>query len=212
MRTTSIFLTLAPALACAALLASDLGAQDRAGSIYQPDAGPRSIIGSKTAFRRGDIVTVVIKESQSLKNEEATDLSRGSSLDYQLTAFDIKPNAFSTLPRVGAESTDTFNGTANYAKKGAFEARLASVVVDVLPNGNMIVNGRREIRIDKETKLIEFSGIVRRYDIANDNTVQSELVANAEIRYRGNGPMTDSTQRYGLGGFIHRWLGWLWPF
>ncbi|MEO6708637.1 MAG: flagellar basal body L-ring protein FlgH [Planctomycetota bacterium] len=197
---------------CASLFAADLGAQDRAGSIYRPDSGPRSIIGSKIAFRRGDIVTVVIKESQSVQNQEASDLSRGTTLDYGLSAFDIRPTMFSTLPRIGADSSETFAGSANYAKKGAFEARLASIVVDVLPNGNMVVSGRREIRIDKETKLIEFSGIVRRYDIANDNTVQSELVANAEIRYRGQGPLTDSTQRYGLGGFIHRWFGWLWPF
>lgn len=196
----------------ALLLAPGLFAQDRPGSIYHPDAGPRSIIGSKTAFRRGDIVTVVISESQSLTNKEATDLSRGTNLDYSLNVFDIKPNMFSTLPRVSADSSDTFNGTANYEKKGAFEARLASIVVDVLPNGNMVVNGRREIRIDNETKLIEFSGIVRRFDVANDNTVQSELVANAEIRYRGQGPLTDSTSRYGLGGWVHRWLGWLWPF
>jgi len=197
---------------CASLFATDLGAQDRSGSIYRPDSGPRSIIGSKIAFRRGDIVTVVIKESQSVQNQEASDLSRGTTLDYGLSAFDIRPTMFSTLPRIGADSSETFAGSANYAKKGAFEARLASIVVDVLPNGNMVVSGRREIRIDKETKLIEFSGIVRRFDIANDNTVQSELVANAEIRYRGQGPLTDSTQRYGLGGFIHRWFGWLWPF
>ena len=197
---------------CATLFAATLSAQDRAGSIYRPDSGPRSIIGSKIAFRRGDIVTVIIKESQSVQNQEASDLSRGTTLDYGLSAFDIKPDMFSTLPRIGADSSETFNGSANYAKKGAFEARLASIVVDVLPNGNMVVSGRREIRIDKETKLIEFSGIVRRYDIANDNTVQSELVANAEIRYRGNGPLTDATQRYGLGAVVHRWIGWLWPF
>ena len=195
-----------------ALLAANLFAQDRAGSIYHPDAGPRSIIGSKIAFRKGDIVTVVIKENQNVQNQETSDLKRGTTLDYGLSAFDIKPNMFSTLPRVGADSSESFAGSANYQKKGAFEARLASIVVDVLPNGNMVVNGRREIRIDKETKLIEFSGIVRRFDIANDNTVQSELVANAAIRYRGQGPLTDSGQRYGLGGFIHRWFGWLWPF
>lgn len=197
---------------CAAFFAVNLSAQDRAGSIYRPDSGPRSIISSKIAFRRGDIVTVVIKENQSVQNQEASDLKRGTNLDYGLTAFDIKPNMFSTLPRVTADSSESFAGSANYAKKGAFEARLASVVVDVLPNGNMVVNGRREIRIDQETKLIEFSGIVRRYDIANDNTVQSELVANAEVRYRGKGPLTDSTGRYGLGGFFHRFFGWLWPF
>jgi flagellar L-ring protein precursor FlgH len=195
-----------------ALLAPCLSAQDRPGSIYRPDLGPRGIIGSKTAFRRGDIVTVVINESQSLKNEEATDLSRATGLDYRLNVFDLNPATFNTMPRVAADSTDTFNGTAGYAKRGDFDARLASIVVDVLPNGNLVVNGRREIRIDNETKLIEFSGIVRRVDIANDNTVESELVANAEIRYRGQGPLTNSTQRYGVGGFVHKWLGWLWPF
>ena len=199
-------------LGLAALLAPVLHAQDRAGSIYQPDQGPHSIIASKTAFRRGDIVTVVISEAQKMTNEEASDLSRGTNLNYRLSVFDIKSNTFSTLPKVAADSSDSFAGSANYQKKGAFEARLASVVVDVLPNGNMVVNGRREIRIDKETKLIEFSGIVRRYDIANDNTVQSELVANAEISYRGQGPLTDSTGRYGFGGTVHRWIAWLWPF
>jgi flagellar L-ring protein precursor FlgH len=193
-------------------LASSLNAQDRPGSIYQPDIGPHSIIGAKTAFRRGDILTVVIQESQSVNNAEATDLSRSTNLNYRLNVFDIDPNAFDPLPKIAADSSDSMSGSANYQKKGAFQARLASVVVDVLPNGNMIVNGRREIRIDKETKLIEFSGIVRRYDITNENTVQSELVANAEIRYRGQGPMTDSTERYGIGGAIHRWIGWLWPF
>lgn len=199
-------------LALVTLLVPCLDAQDRAGSIYRPDQGPRAIIGSKTALRRGDIVTVVINESQTLKNEEATDLSRATGLDYRLNVFDLNPATFNTLPRVAADSTDTFNGTANYAKRGTFDARLAAIVVDVLPNGNMVVNGRREIRIDKETKLIEFSGIVRRVDIASDNTIESELVANAEIRYRGEGPMTNSTQRYGVGGFVHKWLGWLWPF
>lgn len=200
------------AAAAVVLLSSALGAQDRAGSIYKPDLGPRGIIASKTAFRRGDIVTVVIAEQQSLSNEEASDLSRGTNLNYRLNVWDIKPNMFSVLPKAAADSTESFSGSVNYAKKGAFEARLASVVVDVLPNGNMVVNGRREIRIDRETKLIEFSGIVRRYDIANDNTVQSELVANAEIRYLGNGPLTDSTQRYGLGATVHRWIAWIWPF
>ena len=194
------------------LLASSLGAQDRAGSIYQPDQGPQSIIGAKTAFRRGDIVTVVIQENQSVTNAEASDLSRGTNLNYRLNVFDINPSTFDPLPKVAADSADSVSGSANIQKKGAFEARLASVVVDVLPNGNMIVNGRREIRVDQETKLIEFSGIVRRYDITNENTIQSELVANAEIRYRGDGPLTDATERYGLGGVVHRWIGWLWPF
>jgi len=67
-------------------------------------------------------------------------------------------------------------------------------------------------RIDKETKLIEFSGIMRRYDITADNSISSELVANAKVSYVGNGPLTDSTNRKGLGALIHGAIAWVWPF
>lgn len=187
-------------------------AQDRPGSIYRPDRGPSSAIQDKVATRVGDLVTVVISETQNVKNEESTDLSRATNLNYKLNLFDIKPNAFSTLPKVDADSTDGFVGSGSYQKAGAFNARLAAVVVDVLPNGNMVISGRREIHIDQETKLIEFNGIVRRYDVRADNTIASELVANAQITYKGSGPLTDSTNRFGLGGVIHRAIQWIWPF
>jgi flagellar L-ring protein precursor FlgH len=119
---------------------------------------------------------------------------------------------FNPLPAIDADSTDNFIGSAKYQKTGAFTARLAAIVVDTLPNGNMVISGRREIRVDNETKLIEFTGIVRRFDIRADNTIQSELVANAEILYRGQGPLTKSTNRQGLGSVIHDAIAWLWPF
>ena len=68
------------------------------------------------------------------------------------------------------------------------------------------------MKIDNEIKVIEFSGIVRRFDIAPDNTVQSEFVANAKVHYTGTGPLTNSTNRSGIGGWIHDAISWLWPF
>lgn len=193
-------------------LASSAAAQARRGSIYDPDHGPFGLVANKTASRLGDLVTVVISESQDVKNEESSDLSKATDLRYALENFDIKPNAFSVLPAIEASSDDTFKGTANYKKKGTFTARLTAVVVDTLPNGNLVVNGRREIRIDQEVKVIEFSGVVRRYDIQPDNTITSELVANAKVAYTGTGPLTNSTNRRGLGGWIHDAISWIWPF
>jgi flagellar L-ring protein precursor FlgH len=187
-------------------------AQQRAGSIYNPDQGPFILVGNKTARRIGDLVTIVISENQDLKNEERSDLAKGSSLDYALSSFNVKPNAFGILPGIESAGTDTFTGTANYEKKGTFTARLTAVVIDSLPNGNLVVSGRREIHIDKEVKVLEFSGVLRRYDIAADNTVESELVANAVVRYAGSGPLTRSTNRVGLGGWLHDAITWLWPF
>jgi len=204
-RLTSIALI----VACSA---SATHAQARRGSIYDPSAGPVGLIANKTAMKMGDLVTISISEQQDLKNEESSDLKKGTTLDYQLTNFDIKPNAFTTLPRVAGKSDDQFTGTANYSKKGTFQARVTAVVVDVLPNGNLVVNGRREIKIDKETKLIEFSGIIRRYDIKSDNTVESELVANAKVAYTGTGPLTNSTNRTGVGAWVHDAISWVWPF
>ncbi len=196
----------------ATLVGGEAGAQVRRGSIYAVSQGPISPIASKIAYKVGDLVTIIVSETQDLKNEESSDIAKKSSVDWQLRNFDVKPNAFSTLPRLGASSDDQFNGAANYTKKGKFTARLTATVVDVLPNGNLVLQGRRQIRIDKETKFIEFGGIVRRYDLKGDNSVASELVANARVSYRGEGPLTNGTNRRGLGGIVHDTLDWLWPF
>jgi flagellar L-ring protein precursor FlgH len=186
--------------------------QGRRGSIYDPDQGPFGLVANKVGSRVGDLVTIVINESQDVKSEESSDLTKQTNLNYKLSNFDIKPNAFNPLPQIDASSDDGLKGTANYKKKGTFTARVTAVVVDVLPNGNLVVNGRREIRIDKETKLIEFSGIMRRYDISADNSIPSELVANAKVCYVGSGPLTEATNRTGLGSLIHSAISWVWPF
>jgi flagellar L-ring protein precursor FlgH len=210
MRTTVLRSLLVLGLFAAA--ARGAAAQTRPGSIYDPRNGPQSPIADKTARRPGDLLTVLIAETQGIKNEETSQLQRQTSLDYALTAFDIKPNAFNPLPTLGAQSQDDFNGRANYEKKGQFTARITVLVVDVLPNGNLVVQGRREIHIDRETKLIEFSGVVRRQDVKPDNTVTSELVADACISYAGEGALTEATNRGGLGAWIHSAIVWLWPF
>lgn len=193
-------------------LALPLAAQGRPGSIYDPGLGPINMIADKTARRPGDLITVLIIENQEIKNEETSQLRRATTLDYKLDSFDIKPSAFDPLPRIAASSQDDFNGTANVEKNGEFTARITAMVMDVLPNGNLVIKGRREIRIDSETKLIEFSGVVRRFDVRADNTVLSELVADARVSYTGEGQLTDTTSRRGLGSLIHRAIVWLWPF
>ena len=187
-------------------------AQARPGSIYNPDRGPQSMIGDKTARRPGDLLTVLIVESQDVANQEQSALKKETNLDYALDSFNVKPSAFNILPDITGKSTDELTGTANYQKKGSFQARITAIVMDVLPNGNLVISGRREIRVDQEIKVIEFSGIVRRYDVQPANTVESELVAEARVSYVGRGPLTNTTNRRGLGGWLHGAISWLWPF
>lgn len=198
-------------LAMAALTAVDSAAAQRRGSIYDPTRGPVSPIADKTAYRLGDLVTVLIRENQDLRNEERTDLAKDSTLNYQLLDFVGNPDSFTTIP-IRSQKSDTFGGATAVEKIGAFEARLTAMVIDVMPNGNMVIEGRREIQIDQERKVLEFRGVVRRFDVLRNNTVESELVADAYVSYTGTGPITNSNRRRGLSSWLYSAVDWIWPF
>lgn len=208
---TALRSTLLFVLVAAFALATPASAQRR-GSIYNPAGGPSSPIADKTAHRVGDLLTVLINENQDLRNEESTDLAKDSTLNYQLLDFAVKPDAFTTLPALRTQKSDSFGGAAAYEKSGEFTARLTAMVMDVMPNGNLVIEGRREIRIDEERKVLEFRGVVRRYDILRNNTVESELVADAFVSYTGTGPMARANKRRGLASWLYDALDWIWPF
>jgi len=201
-----------PLLVFAALLSVTASAQRRIGSIYDPNSGGPLALADKTAAQVGDLITVIINETQDVRNEERAAQSKGSSLNYSIANLDLKPDLFRTLPSLEATKADTFSGTANVEKRGNFTARLTAMVIDTLPNGNLVVQGRRELRIDGDVKLMEFSGVVRRFDVTRSNTVQSELVADARISYVGQGPGRRATERRGLAKWLHMAVDWIWPF
>lgn len=199
-------------IAALAALTASASAQRRLGTIYDPNSGGGVAIADKTAARVGDLVTVIISETQDVKNEEKSDQSKNSSLSYKLLDFNVRPETFATLPGLETTKADSFSGSANIEKKGTFNARVTAMVVDTLPNGNLVIQGRRELRIDGDVKLIEFSGVVRRFDVTRSNTVQSELVADARVSYIGHGPGRRATERRGLAKWLHSAVDWLWPF
>jgi flagellar L-ring protein precursor FlgH len=177
-------------------------------SLWNPDRPAPSLFADTTARAVGDVLTIVISESQIVKNKEDTEFSKSTSLDAALTNFDVFPNAFEPLPGVAGSSNREFTGEAKYDKEGRFETRLSVLVIDVQPNGNLVVEGRRRIVIDRETKCIRVTGIVRPYDVTVVNTVQSWQVANASVAYEGNGALTRTTNR----GFLGELLDFIWPF
>ena len=200
------------ALALLAASAPRAAAQVRPGSIYDVKRGPVGLVANKTARRPGDLITVLISETQDVTNEEITNLQKQTSLEKELVNFDILPDAFSTLPSINADSAQQFQGTATQNKRGAFQARLTAMVIDVLPNGNLVISGRREVRVDQDVKLIEFSGVVRKYDVTASNTIASELVADATVSYTTSGPIANTGRRRGVGAWFSNALDWLWPF
>jgi flagellar L-ring protein FlgH len=187
------------------LIAATLGFSQ---SLWNSDRPSPSLFSDTTARCAGDVLTIVISEKQLVKNKEDTTLNKETSLDAALTNFDIFPNAFNPLPAVAGHTDRKFDGEAKYDKEGNFETRLSVIVIDVQPNGNLVVEGRRRIVIDRETKCIRVTGIVRPYDVTTSNAVYSWQVANASVAYEGAGPLTRTTNR----GFLGELLDLVWPF
>jgi len=128
--------------------------------------------------------------------------------EYWLTSFDIKANAFDPLPNVVTETARDFEGKTDYNKEGSFKTSISVTVIDVMPNGNLVIEGKRNIFMDEEEKTIQITGLVRPIDVSPENTVTSDRVSEARVSYVGEGPNTQNTQR----NWFDEVLSWLWPF
>jgi len=191
-------------VACVVLLSSQVCAQ----SLWSPQRPMSPLFADTTARTVGDVLTVIISEKQTIKNKEDTELSKDSSINAALTDFNILENAFGILPTLAGNQSRDLQGRVQYDKEGTLQTRISVLVIDVMPNGNMLVEGRRRIVMDKETKTIRFTGIVRPFDVSTFNTVLSESVANAAIAYEGVGPLSATANR----GWLSELLDFVWPF
>lgn len=168
----------------------------------------RSAIADPIAMGPGDIVSIIVEERQQIANSEDASYSKDQNLAFVLEEFAITPDELRFLPQVSQSSERDWNGEASYNKDGRFEARIAAVVIDVQPNGNLLIEGRRRIQFDEEVKTMRVTGIVRPRDIASDNTVRSRNVANATLSYEGEGPLTRATNQ----GWLEVVIDFIWPF
>jgi len=203
--------------AAIALLA--LAAAAHADSLWRPAEGPAFSWFSDTKARRvGDIVTILISE----ESKATTDLKQSHSKDTQTTAVIEelrhlcginKPSEDATgddkgLPELDWKSSRKFDAEAKAESKEELELRVSAVVKEILPNGNLLIEGHREIRHDHDLRLVHISGIVRPTDVTAANTVLSEHIADARISYEGLGPAAGTKNK----GWGSRVIDWIWPF
>jgi len=196
-----------------------LGLVGQADSLWPKDreAEPRWFNDLK-ARRVGDVVTVLIKE----ESKATTDLSESHSKDTKATASveELRLLGLVNKPKVGAaddekglpkvdwKSSRTYDAKAKAESKEKLEVRVAAVVIEKLPNGNLVIEGRREIRHDRDVRYIHVCGIVRPADISADNTVLSERLANAKITYEAEGPSARTKNK----GWMAYLVDFIWPF
>lgn len=206
-RLAAVFAPLAAA-AAAALLAPAGSAQ----SLWRDDGRLANLVANNAARRVGDTLTVVIQEIANVQNKEQTKTDRTGSLRAALTNFDVAPDAFNLLPAFEASHSQQFDGKADQTKQNSFTTRIQVSVVDVLPNGNLVVVGRRTVRVDDETKTLELRGVVRAIDVTAQNTVLSEKVAEAYVGYVGEGQLTRAQTKGFIATFFDTLFHLVWPF
>jgi len=175
---------------------------------YSPNSlwrnGSRSFFKDQRAHQIGDLltVTVIINDKADFANE--TQRNRTSKEDSGITDFigskTIGNPAKSVLPGrlLTTDSTSQYDGKGTIQRQESLQTNVAAVVTQVLPNGNLVVEGKQEIRVNFEIRELIVAGIVRPEDIQSDNTIDSSKIAQARISYGGRGQIFDFQQpRYG---------------
>jgi len=195
----------------------------RANSLWR--TGARSFFKDQRASKIGDILTVNIAISDSAQIGNTTARARTTAENAGLTnAFGLEEalrnvlfgnapigdeepesagrtaarNAFSPSSLIDADATSSYNGTGSVNRNEAINMTLAAIVTDVLPNGNLVIQARQEVRVNFEKREVLLAGIIRPEDISSSNQILHTQIAEARISYGGKGQISDVQQpRYG---------------
>jgi flagellar L-ring protein precursor FlgH len=166
--------------------------------------GSRAFFKDQRAARIGDLLTVTVNITDKANIANETQRSRTNKEDSGITDFAgskaLTGTAAKILPGriLTADSTASSDGKGSVNRQEALQTNVAAVVTQVLPNGNLVVEGKQEIRVNFEIRELIVAGIVRPEDIQSDNTIDSSKIAQARIAYGGRGQITDIQQpRYG---------------
>src|SRR3981081_4657843 len=177
-------------------------ASDNANSLWRN--GSRAFFKDQRAARIGDILTVTVNITDKANIANETQRSRSNREDSGITDFvgakTLGVQAQKILPGriLTADSTASSDGKGSVNRQEALQTNVAAVVTQLLPNGNLVVEGKQEIRVNFEIRELIVAGIVRPEDIQSDNTIDSSKIAQARIAYGGRGQITDIQQpRYG---------------
>jgi flagellar L-ring protein precursor FlgH len=183
------------------------------GSLWAESAG---LFADRKARGLNDLVTITIVENSSAEKKAGTTTGRQSTMDTSISNFfgnsnilgNVFPGGPTLSPSISSSAKNDFTGSGDTTRSGSLVATITARVIDVLPNGNMIIESRKDITVNREKQLLLIRGVIRPEDVAADNTILSSLVANAEIIYTGDGVVNEKQGQ----GWMVRFLDRIWPF
>ncbi|MBD3246381.1 MAG: hypothetical protein GF333_05155 [Candidatus Omnitrophica bacterium] len=186
-------------------------------SLWEPapaSYGGNSLYTDDTATAVGDIITILVVESATASQKAAKSTTRDSEIKGEVKEWfnidfgKMTTTPAQTLPAWEIDTENQFEGGGTYSGNYAVKGQITTRVVEVMPNGNLLVEGQNQVKINEEVNTIAVAGIVRPQDIGPSNTVLSTQVADAKIHIVGKGPLNDKTNR----GILGRLLDFVWPF
>lgn len=161
----------------------------------------------------GDLITVLVSENTDVDNKEQRALDKGTASSglFNLTtsaAGDFGVAAGTMQADGKSTSNRSFDGSSEFSSARQFNDRITVTVVHVFPNGNMLVQGKRNVSIAGDKRVLAVSGIVRPFDVRADNSVESRLIASFEVEYEGDGVEQQFTKQGWLGRAVNK----VWPY
>lgn len=183
------------------------------GSIWQSSSA--GLTDDLKARRRGDIITIVISETASASKEAKTGTSRSSDMSAgipNLMGFDATSaiaKYFGDVNKmISINNNSKFSGAGSTSRQENLKATITARVINVQSNGNLMIEGRRNVKVNEEDQEIILEGTVRSRDVSPDNTVNSIYVADARISYSGRGIISDRQSP----GWLMNIIDKVWPF
>jgi flagellar L-ring protein precursor FlgH len=173
-------------------------ASTRADSLWNTGEGSaRSMFADRKAAAKGDILTIIVAESAVAQSSQNKSSTRESALQDAISRF-IYPGLGThkgNLPGMASSGSASYSGGGDVSNSQSLSSRAAVLVTDVLPNGNLVIEGVRVVTFSGETQYVVLRGIVRRDDITRDNSVVSTNIADARVEFHSEGTLTEAQKR-----------------
>lgn len=179
-------------------------AQGTGGSLYRPGPG-LNLYSDRRARDVGDLLTINLIENTTAQTTAATSVDKSSDIAMAAPNIAGAPLTYKGRDLLSATISGErgFSGNGNSAQSNRLQGSITVTVVQRLPNGNLVVQGQKNMRLNQGDELVQIQGIVRAADINPDNSVPSSRVADARIAYGGRGAMAQSNSMGWLGRFFN---------
>lgn len=196
-------------------LAGDENAGKKA-SLWRDNSTFSKMYADPRACSINDIVTIRISENSTASNKAELTTTKKTQVQMGIDNFlgleqamgDKISDNFDNASMVGASTNNSNQGEGESKRETTLSAYISARVVDVMPNGNLVIEAKKEVMVNKEKQIAVLTGIIRPRDISYDNIVESNKIADMQIKFSGKGPVSAQAKR----GWLSWLIGVIWPF